>query len=87
MGLIPQTPKSDSIRDRAIASVIDRINLNILVRKRGWIFKETIIRWCKDYYCINLTETDINYIQQNTNIVIIDEKDITIIDEETKEGD
>ena len=79
---IPQVPRSNSLKDRAIASIIDKINLHVVANKRGWIFKDFVVSWCKHLFWVDLTEEDIKYIQQNTNITIIDDRDIIIIDEE-----
>ena len=64
---VPQIPKSNSLRDRAIAAIIDRLRL----RQDKFIYENIIRRWCETDFCIEpLSSAEMTYIGQESGLGI-----------------
>ena len=81
---IPQVPRTNTLRDRAIAAIIDRLRL----RPFNWIYNVTLKDWCQTAFHIDtLSAEEIQYIEQKSGVVILDINKKYNFDEDMKKGD
>lgn len=82
---IPQAPRANTSREKAIAAIIDRLRL----RQDNFIYESLINDWLRYNYCESILQPkEIEYIAAQTGLGVffIDEEDEATLFEE-EEGD
>lgn len=75
---IPQTPRTNTPREKAIAAIIDRLKL----RQEKFIYESLINDWLKYDYCEDILQPkEIEYIAAQTGLGVF------FLEEEEEEGD